>query len=1432
MVGSEATWLAQLDGHTPRAPDALSVFEPNGLLQRSIPDADSRPAQQEMAIEVESALRDRERLVVEAPTGTGKTYAYLVPSLHQAGVTGRPVWISTYTKSLQTQLQQDFARLRTLGLVEGELAVLKGQANYLCTRDLLAATEADLDPGAAVQLATMLHLLWDSDEGEIGELTDFWLTRAYPGARDIRGTLTLNPATCERLQCDFVEVCPYFAAHRRAGSASLVAVNHALLITELAALDAEDREIAGLVIDEAHTLEDAATSILTVDLDPRSVIAWLDRLIDAQSSSGLLRNVGRAFDLHARDDESFATVLEVVRRTRKAIRIFAERMANYLREFVGRPELGDYPVTHRFRLGIDDRRFLFLEARQALYTFADLAKELTQAVWELHRLTDTKPIASGFNAKALRRRLRAEAARGDELLELSLHLLSLTDDGHVRFATWEALDGETPALVVTRSPIDVSQELRKVYDSAPAVIATSATLSVGGTFDFMRQRLAMPDFVQLQLDDTFDYSTQAALILTRHLPAPRSDKEQEFVEAVADTAIAAIGTAGGGTLGLFTSRRRAAGAFVRAEPGVRYEGLELRAQLPGTSTRELADWFRLSTDGSLFGLRSFWEGFDAPGDTLRLVLIEKLPFPSPADPLVAARSERLEEEGRDPFYEYSVPIAALTFKQGFGRLIRTKTDKGAVVVLDRRLRTGLSYQADVLDSLPEDLALVFPSDEEDFLTSLAEALGVEARQDLSAGVGPRRAVIDLDKTTIRDRDDAGAVKRAFDEILALFGIAAFRPGQEELLRALVVEGRDAVGLLPTGAGKSLVYQAASMALDGLGLVISPLIALMKDQVDGLRNDFGFRWAYALYGGQSGAERDEVLDAVRQGGCRLLYVSPERLRDPILLRALDACVITFVAVDEAHCVSAWGHDFRPDFLSIVPALTAIAQATEVPRVALTATAPGGVLEDIVEQLQLREPLIERHSVDRPNLHFSVIRCRNKKQKRMELLRIAFAHRDVPGIVYCPTRNEAEATAALLRSQDINARHYHAGMPAEQRQAVQDMFMSDQTQVICATNAFGLGVDKPDIGFVVHWALPFSLDSYFQEAGRAARDPDGRAAAVLLWTPSDANLIARLLASTLPTVENLEKLDSEIASQSRPYATVEDLAQRTGLDDVTVRVGVHLLGRAGAISQGPDVASRAFVSIPGSVQRLTQRFGVDAANRVSEFGFAADLGMPGRGVVDVGLVADRLSLELGDLERRLLSLSEDEVIGYRPIQRAMSLTHTSSDWDRDGVADVLRRLRQSSYDRLDSMLAYAKSRDCRRHRILTHFDEPSLDRCDSCDTCVGEPEQLGKVDPVRYADVDIVTEQVAKAIVGLVREASRFGSPLGRGSFVKGLRGVRRWANYETSQVLQRSRHFGALRYLTEGEVNEAIDTLITGGQILEVEHEYSSGGIYTGLDVRL
>ena len=316
-----------------------------------------------------------------------------------------------------------------------------------------------------------------------------------------------------------------------------------------------------------------------------------------------------------------------------------------------------------------------------------------------------------------------------------------------------------------------------------------------------------------------------------------------------------------------------------------------------------------------------------------------------------------------------------------------------------------------------------------------------------------------------------------EALRSYFGYEAFRPHQEEVVRA-VLDGRDSFTVMPTGGGKSLCYQLPAVLLPGACVVVSPLISLMKDQVDAARAA-GIR-AAAFNSASSAAEKRNVWESLRGQKLDLLYVSPERLRVPGFADFLKECRIAFFAIDEAHCISAWGHDFRPDYLALSELAAAFPQT---PLAAFTATATLRVERDIVERLGLRRPLLTRASFNRPNLFYQVTPKLNLERQLLEFIE---ERQGESGIIYRTTRKDVEATAAFLKTRGIAAAAYHAGLPDAERAAAQEAFRRDECALIVATIAFGMGIDKPNVRFVIHGDLPKNLESYYQETGRAGRD----------------------------------------------------------------------------------------------------------------------------------------------------------------------------------------------------------------------------------------------------------------------------------------------------------------------------------------------------------
>lgn len=392
-------------------------------------------------------------------------------------------------------------------------------------------------------------------------------------------------------------------------------------------------------------------------------------------------------------------------------------------------------------------------------------------------------------------------------------------------------------------------------------------------------------------------------------------------------------------------------------------------------------------------------------------------------------------------------------------------------------------------------------------------------------------------------------------------LPGFLPGQREALEG-VLEGLDVIAVLPTGGGKTLVYQLAGLLLEGTTVVATPLIALMQDQVRRLREDSHLP-VVALSGSLRGAEREQVLATLSSGEYGFVFSTPEQLSRADVRAALAGCTIDLFCVDEAHCISEWGYDFRPAYRELAAAREAMGGP---PVLALTATAPETVRRDVASELLLNDPLVVARGFDRSNLHFSVVRVTDPDRRERQLYEM-LNQVETPAVVYCTTRRESEETAMAMMNfastgssrHRLKVGHYHGGMDRQTREVVQDAFLADDLDVLCATSAFGMGIDKRDIRTVIHRTMPDSVESYWQEAGRAGRN--GRPSdCVLMFRPEDRAAHEHLHRRSRPSVNTLAKM-LHITSK---------VTQATPLDEVVAHVcSIAEVARSGAISLIEDL-----------------------------------------------------------------------------------------------------------------------------------------------------------------------------------------------------------------------------------------------------------------------
>jgi len=578
------------------------------------------------------------------------------------------------------------------------------------------------------------------------------------------------------------------------------------------------------------------------------------------------------------------------------------------------------------------------------------------------------------------------------------------------------------------------------------------------------------------------------------------------------------------------------------------------------------------------------------------------------------------------------------------------------------------------------------------------------------------------------------VRTRADECLKRhWGYDGFRPGQWDVI-AQVLAGRDALIVLPTGGGKSMCYQLPALLFDGLTIVVSPLIALMQDQVDALKKR-GIS-AASLHSQLTQPAIEQIFIDAEFGRYRLLYMAPERFQSELFQARAGRLNVACLAIDEAHCISEWGYDFRPAYLAIPQAYPLLGHP---PVVALTATATPDVRRDIAERLALRDPYCTVQGFDRPNIVWSVFQGTDKRARVKDVLA------GVPGcgVVYAATRRGVEQWSRQIAGMGISVSSYHGGMEARRRETEASAWLGGKTRVMVATNAFGMGIDHPGVRFVVHVDLPATLEGYYQEAGRGGRD-GARAYAVLLYDPADEATQRGIVADSHPEPDFVAAVYAavcnrhKIATGSLPETPVpvDEAALAAGLRAGAgkVRAALDALERQGlwtAVPAKRHIAAFRFLQQPRVIREDSAKLAhtmigtlLDHLLRIVH----ADA-FSGWWDLDLRSLERALGATREEVEHQLDDLQERHVVAWQRPGSGRRLQFSIPRPDRLRVdGNAARLARQRAESRLKDMVQYARSEGCRRRFLLAYFGEDAPDRCGQCDYCMGRhgPPALGHAD----------------------------------------------------------------------------------------------------------
>ena len=558
-----------------------------------------------------------------------------------------------------------------------------------------------------------------------------------------------------------------------------------------------------------------------------------------------------------------------------------------------------------------------------------------------------------------------------------------------------------------------------------------------------------------------------------------------------------------------------------------------------------------------------------------------------------------------------------------------------------------------------------------------------------------------------------------DVLREYWGYESFRPKQEDIVNA-ALEGRDVLAILPTGGGKSVCFQVPAMMREGIAIVVTPLIALMKDQVQNLSRR-GIK-ALCVNAGMGRREVELTLNNAAYGDFKFLYVSPERLGTSLFRNYVQEMNVSFIVVDEAHCISQWGYDFRPDYLQIGK----LREIVDAPVIALTATATPEVAEDIMDRLGFEDKLLIKSGFERPNLSYIVRECEDKLG---QLLNICM-NVDGTGIVYVRSRKKTEELAAFLASNGISSSFYHAGLGPDSRTDRQEKWKKDEIRVMVCTNAFGMGIDKPDVRFVVHFDLPDSPEAYFQEAGRGGRDGK-RSFAVLLWNATDIRRLRQIATVSFPSLDYIEDIYHKVhIFYEIPYDTgagrqlkfdLDEFCRHFKLQRQAAYYSIVYIERTGhwTLSEDVDISTKVQICVDRN-DLYDIEFPDPKMAPLLELMMRKYTGLFSYPVpVDEDYLAGSIGVPVPMFRQLLYKLSLEHVIRYIPNDHATVLfLHHERLRPKNVNLNPERYdlLKGSSHDRMQKMIDYVSEEDtCRSSYLLEYFGQKESKDCGTCDVC---------------------------------------------------------------------------------------------------------------------